>query len=309
MSVHITQSGPVQQLLRAASGLDQTRGNPRTKQILYRLLNDICQAIEDLEITPTEFWAGVNYLNDLGAATEAGLLAPGLGLERFLDLRMDAAEAEAGLNGGTPRAIEGPLYVASAPLCDGFARLDDGIDPGKPLIMHGVVRNIAGNPLPSAIVDVWHCNSKGLYSVFDPSQSRYNLRRRIRTDRDGRYKFQSIVPSGYACPPLGVTQALLNELGRHGNRPAHIHFFVSAEGHRKITTQINIDGDEFLRDDFAHATREGLIAKMVERTDVLSISESGVGSAFSEIEFDFTLKSCDGMASDDAVERRRVQVA
>lgn len=307
MSVHITQSGPVQQLLRAASGLDQSEGNPRTKQFIYRLLNDIFQAIEDLDITPTEFWAGVNYLNDLGATAEAGLLAPGLGLERFLDLRMDAAEVEVGLNGGTPRAIEGPLYVAGAPLCDGFAHLDDGTDPGMPLIMHGVVRNLAGDPLPGAIVDVWHCNSKGLYSVFDPSQSHFNLRRRIRTDRDGRYKFQSIVPSGYSCPPSGATQALLNELGRHGNRPAHIHFFVSAEGHRKVTTQINIDGDEYLRDDFAHATREGLIAKIVERTDARSMSESGVGSAFSEIEFDFILKSCDGMAG-DSVERRRVQV-
>ena len=36
-------------------------------------------------------------------------------------------------------------------------------------------------------------------------------------------------------------------------------FFVSADGYRHLTTQINIDGDEYLHDDFAFATREELI--------------------------------------------------
>ena len=65
--------------------------------------------------------------------------------------------------------------------------------------------------------------------------------------------------SGYGCPPDGPTQELLDKLGRHGNRPAHIHFFVTAPGQRKLTTQINIAGDSSCDDDFAFATPRRLI--------------------------------------------------
>ena len=81
----------------------------RVQQVVVRLLGDLCKAIEDLDISPSEFWSGVSYMSAAGAANELGLLAAGLGLERFLDIRADEAEAKAGLEGGTPRTIEGPL--------------------------------------------------------------------------------------------------------------------------------------------------------------------------------------------------------
>jgi catechol 1,2-dioxygenase len=70
------------------------------------------------DISESEFWLAVKYLAD--GAGEIGLIVPGTGLEHFLDLYLDA-KAEAGLSGGTPRTIEGPLYVAGAPLVDGRA--------------------------------------------------------------------------------------------------------------------------------------------------------------------------------------------
>jgi catechol 1,2-dioxygenase len=227
--------------------------DPRVQQVVLRLLGDLCKAIEDLDITPTEFWHGVAYMSAAGAANELGLLAAGLGLERFLDIRADEAEQKAGLEGGTPRTIEGPLYVAGAPESVGFARLDDGTeaDKGEVLFLQGTVFDQDGKPLPGAKVEVWHANLTGNYSFFDQTQSPFNLRRTIVTDEQGRYQFRSIIPVGYGCPPDGTTQQLLNLLGRHGQRPAHIHFFVSAPDHRKLTTQINIDGDEYLWDDFA----------------------------------------------------------
>jgi catechol 1,2-dioxygenase len=130
-----------------------------------------------------------------------------------------------------------------------------------------VVRDLDGKPVGGAIVDVWHANTKGFYSFFDKSQTKYNLRRRIETGPDGRYEFQTIIPAGYGCQPDGPTQRLLDQLGRHGQRPAHIHFFVSSPGHRHLTTQINIAGDKYLYDDFAFATREGLIPKIVRHED------------------------------------------
>ena len=124
--------------------------------------------------------------------------------------------------------------------------------------MQGTVYGDDGKAIPGATVEVWHANLLGNYSHFDQTQSPFNLRRTIIADAEGRYQFRTIMPKGYGCPPDGTTQKLLDLLGRHGQRPAHVHFFISAPGHRKLTTQINIDGDEYLWDDFAFASREGL---------------------------------------------------
>lgn len=309
MSVHIAQTPEVQDFLRLASGLDQPGGNPRTKQIVHRILSDLFKTIDDLNITSDEYWAGIAYLNQLGARGEAGLLSPGLGLDRYFDMRMDAEDAALGVEIGTPRTIEGPLYVAGAPVAQGFARLDDGSDQaGHTLVMHGTVYAADGKPLPNATVEVWHANTKGFYSHFDPTgeQQPFNMRRTIVTDAQGRYKFQSIVPVGYGCPPDGPTQALLNQLGRHGNRPAHIHFFVTAEGHRKLTTQINIDGDPLVFDDFAYATRDGLVPPLVERTDAASIAANGLTGPFAEIVFDIKLSALVNGVDNQIVDRPRL---
>ncbi len=309
MSVQIFNTSEVQDFLRLASGLNQEGGNPRTKQIVHRILSDLFKAIEDLDITSDEYWAGIAYLNQLGARSEAGLLSPGLGLDRYFDMRMDAEDEALGVKNGTPRTIEGPLYVAGAPVAQGFARLDDGSDTaGHTLIMHGTIYGADGQPVPGAKVEVWHANTKGFYSHFDPTgeQKPFNMRRTIITDAQGRYKFQSIVPVGYGCPPDGPTQALLNQLGRHGNRPAHIHFFVTADGHRKLTTQINIDGDPLVFDDFAYATREGLVPPLTERTDMASIQANGLNGPFAEIVFDMTLSALVDGVDNQIVERPRL---
>jgi catechol 1,2-dioxygenase len=299
----LVQSDQVQQLLDRVAGLDSDAGNPRVKAIVRRIAEDMMRAIEELDISSDEFWAGVAYVTKLGQANEAGLLVPGLGIETFLDVKLDEEERQAGIEGGTPRTIEGPLYIAGAPKEQGFARLDDGTETGEVLIMEGQVRDKDGRPVANAVVDVWHANTKGGYSFFDSSQSKYNLRRRIVTDGEGRYRFRSILPAGYACPPEGVTQALLDELGRHGHRPAHIHFFVSAEGYRHLTTQINIDGDEYLHDDFAFATRDELIPPVETVTDAERIRANGLNDPYTAIVFDFVLHAETAAAPKTVVER------
>ncbi|WP_317203865.1 catechol 1,2-dioxygenase [Janthinobacterium sp.] len=281
--------------------------NPRVQQIVLRLVSDLCKSIEDLDIQPSEFWKGLEYLSEAGGRNELGLLAPGLGLERFLDIRADEAEARAGLAGGTPRTIEGPLYVAGAPVSQGYARLDDGSESAgaEVLFMQGTVRDQRGRPLPGAQVEVWHCNLLGNYSFFDKSQSHFNLRRTIIADAEGRYQLRSILPVGYSCPPDGTTQRLLDQLGRHGHRPAHIHFFISAAGQRKLTTQINIDGDAYLWDDFAFASREGLVPAVRRVTSEQAIAARGLQAPFAEIDFDFSLHADIPTAPASVVERSR----
>ena len=100
-------------------------------------------AIDDLDISMDEFWARIAYIGEAGKGRmSSGLIVPGAALEHFLDLRLDEAERRAGLGGGTARTIEGPLYIAGAPLSKGEARLDDGTDEGEVLFMEGQVCDV-----------------------------------------------------------------------------------------------------------------------------------------------------------------------
>lgn len=280
----------------------------RVQQIVVRLIAELFQVIEDLDIQPSEVWKGLEYLTDAGQANELGLLAAGLGLEHYLDLRADEADVKAGLFGGTPRTIEGPLYVAGAPESIGFARMDDGteLDHVDTLIIEGAVVDTNANIIKNAKVEVWHANGLGNYSFFDKSQSNFNLRRTIFTDVDGKYVAQTTMPVGYGCPPEGTTQALLNKLGRHGNRPSHVHYFVSVPGFRKLTTQFNIEGDQYLWDDFAFATREGLVATAIDVTDPAEIQRRGLDKPFKHITFNIEMVKDVENSPSAEVERRRV---
>lgn len=289
--------------------VDTAKGavDKRVQEIVVRLLTDLFKAIEDLDLTQDEVWKGLEYLTDSGQANEMGLLAAGLGLEHFLDLRADEADAKAGITGGTPRTIEGPLYVSGAPETVGFARMDDGSESDKvdTLIIEGTVKDTEGNIIEGAKVEVWHANSLGNYSFFDKSQSDYNLRRTILTDDQGQYVAQTTMPVGYGVPEDGTTNALLKKLGRHGNRPSHVHYFVSSPGYRKLTTQFNIEGDEYLWDDFAFATRDGLVATATDVTEQAEIDKRGLDKPFKHIQFDFVLTKEVAGAPNTDIERRR----
>lgn len=308
MTVKISETAELQAFFKQAAGLDNDLGSPRVKQILLRILQDSARLIEDLEITDDEFWSAIDYLNRLGGRGEAALLIAGLGIEHFLDLLNDARDAQLGHTGGTPRTIEGPLYVAGAPLCEGEARMDDGTEEGvaTTLFIEGQVIDLHGKPVAGAIVDLWQANTKGNYSYFDTSQSAFNLRRRIVTDAEGRYRARSIVPSGYGCDPQGPTQECLDLLGRHGQRPAHIHYFISAPGFRHLTTQINLSGDKYLWDDFAYATREGLIGEVHFIEDAALAAKRGVEGRFAELSFDFQLQPAAETAEEQRSLRPRV---
>ncbi|MEG1082708.1 MAG: dioxygenase, partial [Pseudomonas sp.] len=147
MTVKISHTADIQAFFNKVAGLDHAEGNQRFKHIILRVLQDAAKLIEDLEISDDEFWKAVDYLNRMGTNQEAGLLVAGLGIEHFLDLLQDAKDAQAGLSGGTPRTIEGPLYVAGAPLTEGEARLDDGTDPGTAMYLHGRVVDAQGQPV------------------------------------------------------------------------------------------------------------------------------------------------------------------
>jgi protocatechuate 3,4-dioxygenase beta subunit len=71
--------------------------------------------------------------------------------------------------------------------------------------------------------------------------------------------------------------------GRHGMRPAHIHFLISAPGYRELVTALYLEGDEHLEDDVVFGASADLVAR-VERDDP-NCPIQGLPS----IHFDFSL--------------------
>ncbi|MBW3518090.1 dioxygenase [Flavobacterium sp. NKUCC04_CG] len=284
-------------------------GNERVKTIVNRLLEDLFNAMADLDITSEEMWKACDWLTQAGKNNEMGLVYAGLGIEKFIDVQMDWEDEQAGIENRTPRTIEGPLYVAGSPESNSYAELETEIEPNaERLYMSGVVYDLEGNPISGAKVEVWHCNLKGLYSHFDSSQPEFNLRRAIKVAQDGKYEFKSFVPVGYSCPPKGPTDVLMSALGRHGSRPAHIHFFVTAPGYRKLTTQINIENDPLINEDFAFATRPELIPH-IQKISAQDAKKYGKNEAFAKIDFNFHMvKEIDTAAAGEN-NRKRASVA
>ncbi len=309
MPANLISKKVMKKLAAEAAGVDNAKGDARVKEVTERLLYRIMQVIDECDVSMDEFWSAVGFIGKTANNGELGLMIPGVGIEHFLDLRLDEAEKRAGISGGTIRTIEGPLYVAGAPLSKGEARMDDGADPGEVMFISGQVRGEDGNPIAGAIVDIWHANSKGGYSFIDGEQAPYNLRRRIETDAKGCYVARTIVPNGYGCPPESATRQLMTLLGRHAERPAHVHYFISAPGYRQLTTQFNFTGDKYLHTDFAFGTRDELIVTLERVTDAQEIRSAGLNRPFARARFDIVLTKERANAPETIVQREHVIAA
>src|SRR5215831_17851782 len=100
-----------EQLLHVVNETHVGTGDPRVRAITARIVSDLYKTIEEFGVTYLEFTAAIKWLNAVGASGQFGLVAPGLGFDRLLDILADEADRRAGRLIGTPRAIEGPLYV------------------------------------------------------------------------------------------------------------------------------------------------------------------------------------------------------
>lgn len=261
---------------------DGGKSHPRLYEIYTSLITHLHAFAREVNLTEAELQQGRDFLNRASRYTqeipdgEIHMLTDLIGLSELVEMLHD--------NGcGTEQNLEGPLYVPNAPMRMMRERL--GIDEeGEPLFLSGYVLDVHKRAIANATIDVWQSNSKGLYDIQDPSQPKGNFRGRFRTDIDGSYKFETVVPKGYQVPASGPCGEVLRLLGRHTWRAAHIHFKVSAPGYAPLTTQIFIDGDDRLDSDTTFAVR----------TAIATLQKHSVPDElkpFYTTEFDFVLPS------------------
>jgi protocatechuate 3,4-dioxygenase beta subunit len=231
----------------------------RLRDAVELLIDHAFQIIAALRTSPQELDTLVQFLTDVGYATDARrqewvLLADVFGLSEGA---FGGTLAER--PGTTPSTLSGPFYRADAPRLSLGANLcRNGL--GAPLAVSGQVTGIDGHALAGAEVEVWHADSTGHYENQDPdNQPEHNLRGRLTADAEGRFHFLTIRPGGYALPDDGPVGQLARRLGLSLDRPAHIHFAVTARGHHRLVTAIFDGSDPAIDRDALFAVKPGLI--------------------------------------------------
>ena len=163
------------------------------------------------------------------------------------------------------------------------------------MLVRGRVTDVDGTPLAGVKIDVWQANDEGFYDVQQKGhQPDFNLRGVFRTGPDGSYWFRAVRPKYYPIPDDGPVGDLLNRLGRHPYRPAHLHYIVTKDGYDKLTTHIFDPDDPYINSDAVFGVKESLLAEFKRVDDTNRAKDVGFDGPYWDVEFDFVLARASG---------------
>src|SRR3954464_5055357 len=250
--------------------------DPRLREVLTSLVHHLHAFVKDVELTEQEWGVAIDFLTRTGqlcddVRQEFILLSDVLGVSMLVETINHRT-------GGPPTewTVLGPFHMVESPpreLGENIAL--DG--KGTPCLVTGRVTGPDGEPLPGALVDVWQANDDGFYDVQQPGvQPERNLRGLFTADHDGRFRFRTIVPRYYPIPDDGPVGELLAATGRHPNRPAHMHFIVTAPGHPPATPPVFVDGSPYLDSDAVFGVKESLVRPVPEADAPARAAEVGL---------------------------------
>jgi hydroxyquinol 1,2-dioxygenase len=237
--------------------------NPRLKEVLTALVSHLHDFAREVRLTEAEWMAGVQFLTRTGQMCddrrqEFILLSDTLGLS-MLTIALNHAKPP----GCTEATVVGPFHTDDAPHAALGSDIAHGA-PGKPLDVDVTLRSTDGTALADAEVDVWQADDAGKYDVQYASMTERRARAVLRSDAQGRVRFSTIVPTAYPVPTDGPVGQMLVATGRHPWRPAHLHFWIKAEGHEPLVTHLFREGDPYLDSDVVFGVRNSLIVQMPE---------------------------------------------
>jgi protocatechuate 3,4-dioxygenase beta subunit len=148
--------------------------------------------------------------------------------------------------GNTPTTTDilGPFYRPGAPIRSNIVPSDS---IGIPLRLTGTLFKEDGKtPLNNALVEIWQCDENQHY---DNTSDDYLFRGAIKTTKDGKYEFKTIVPVPYKVNPDDDNSAW---------RPAHIHMRISVAKQQDLITQIYFKGDKHIQEDYASSSPQAV---------------------------------------------------
>ena len=262
----------------------------RLKTIMESAVTHLHEFVKEVEPTQEEWMYMIEYLTKTGQKCddkrqEFILLSDVLGISALVDTINNRKTLNA-----TESTVLGPFHVKNAPIKD----MGDNINydgKGEPAYIFGSVTDTDGNPIDGAEIDVWQANEDGFYDIQQPDvQPEMNLRGIFSTKDDGKYWFKSVKPKFYSIPTDGPVGTMINATGRHPNRPAHLHYIVSAEGYKAVVTHVFVKGSEYLDSDAVFGVKNSLISEYVLIEDEIKAKKIGFDTPYFELEFNFVLE-------------------
>jgi hydroxyquinol 1,2-dioxygenase len=258
----------------------------RTRQINEALVRHLHAFIREIEPGFDEWLAAINFLTDVGHMCDGKrqefiLLSDVLGASMLVDSinhRLPAAATESTVLG--PFYVEGPRkYPLGADITEG--------SQGTPMLVLGTVKNIKGQPLTHATVDVWHSDADGFYDV--QHLPGFALRARFATDEKGGFHFWTLRPTAYPVPSDGPVGKMLRLQGRHPYRPAHVHFMIEAPDYQRLVTHVFASGDQYLDSDVVFGVKRSLIRDYVMHAAGKAPDGRLVDQEYAVLSYDFVL--------------------
>jgi len=240
--------------------------DPRFKQVMSSLVRHLHAFARDVDLQADEWIAAIGFLTACGQACDEKrqefiLLSDTLGLSMLVVALAHARtlKGRSGATQPTDATVQGPFYWEGAPEMPLGSDIAPGV-AGEPALYSGRVTDLEGRPLAGALLDVWSGDGEGVYDM-QREDGGMRARARIRTDNEGRYWFWSIRPTYYPVPTDGPVGVMLRKMGRHPNRPGHIHMKVSAPGHHDVTTHLFVKDSPYLDSDAVFGVRDSLIVE------------------------------------------------
>ncbi|GAA5870803.1 hypothetical protein JCM8547_001712 [Rhodosporidiobolus lusitaniae] len=284
-----------------------SKASPRVKQAFPILLKHLHAAIIEAEMTVEEWLQACDLLIEAGKMSsdkrnEMILVTDVLGVESLVDMMEHARFAKAGVE-TTESAILGPFYRDNVkPQANGTSIIRMK-EPGAPFVhLYGTVTGSDGKPLAGAIVDIWHDAPDGFYDSQSPDKPDFHCRGRFVTDSEGKYSTICLYPTPYPIPFDGPAGTLLTLMDRHPYRPAHIHFYIQAPGHKTLVNQVFPRDSKYLNDDAVFAVKDSLI---VDFTSPPTVPTPPLGEFDEEIKYE--LKYDIALAALDEVDKSKFQ--
>ncbi len=243
--------------------------DPRFRQIISAVVRHAHALVREVDLQPDEWMAAIQFLTRVGQTCddkrqEFILLSDTLGISmRVVQLEQARRSAQALADkttrvSPTEATVQGPFYWANAPVLPLGSDIGLGL-PGEPAHYSGRVTDTHGRPIAHCCLDVWSGDGEGVYDMQMGADADMRLRARFHTDEEGRYRFWSIKPTYYPVPDDGPVGDMLRAMGRHPNRPGHIHMMVSRNGFVPLTTHLFPSDGPYLDSDAVFGVRDSLV--------------------------------------------------
>ncbi|MNB81494.1 Hydroxyquinol 1,2-dioxygenase [compost metagenome] len=255
----------------------------RLCEVMTSLVQHLHAFARDIKLTEKEWQRGMEFLAQAGNISspdrqEFVLLSHTLGLSTLVLAQNDRKPA-----GCTEATTFDVPQANSATIHDLGAEINAG-RVGPKFHVLGVIRDVKGNPIPGATLQVSSTGGSG----HGGSQAL------IQASQAGDYHFWTVLPD---CQPIvddSPVGHMLTLLNRHAWRPAHLQFDISAPGYQRLNTQVFREGDPYLDSDAVFGVRPSLIAEWVLQEPGHAPDGTLINEAFYTLSFDFVLTEIRG---------------